>query len=242
MVAISEEAKKSLLKFLAANPKAGLVPAYLFFLEKKFHLKPVLFQKGKMIFQGADEAVRKLESEGGLYHGAEVFIQFGQQSVNQSTKRIYICPFTGKVFGDNTHPNPQDAIYDWVSTCPENTERVGGLRVKRFYVSEDPELIKSYAEKEKPPGKIVKSVFSSRLNNRIFATKQAVIEDFKKHYLKPLTLVDVQSQNKYQIEESFLTFIQNHLSEDKLTNFFEALNSHEEFEDYINEWIGEEEA
>ena len=77
----------------------------------------------------------------------EIKIQVGKPTVNAQTKKVYICPFTGKVFGDNTHPNPQDAIYDWVSRCPENTERVNGLKVKRCYVSEDPEIIQNYIEK-----------------------------------------------------------------------------------------------
>ena len=81
-------------------------------------------------------------------------IKIGQdtRSVNEQTKKIYICPFSGKVFGDNTHPNPQDAIYDWVSTCAENNERVGGLRVKRFFVSEDPEMIQQTKEFAKSRG------------------------------------------------------------------------------------------
>lgn len=72
-------------------------------------------------------------------------------------RKIYICPFTGKVFGDNTHPNPQDAIYDWVSKCPENKERLDGIKVKRFFVSEDPDVIKNYIQKRREP--ISKIVF-----------------------------------------------------------------------------------
>ena len=141
---ISSEQKEELLRFLKKNRTADLVMIYLHFLQEKYKLKPVLFPRDKMIFQSVDDLVRSLESEGKLWRETEITIQFGQQSVNEETKKIYICPFTGKVFGDNTHPNPQDAIYDWVAKCPENKERVGGLPAKRFFVSEDPEVIKNY--------------------------------------------------------------------------------------------------
>ena len=122
-IVINEDDKQVLKQFLNENRPAELVNTYLCFIENKFNLQPVLFPKEKKIFQSADEAVKYLESEGKLWHEAEIKIGFSNLSVNEQTKKIYICPFTGKVFGDNTHPNPQDAIYDWVSKCPENTER-----------------------------------------------------------------------------------------------------------------------
>src|SRR6516165_8147072 len=141
---INEEMRTTLKQFLGENSSAELVNTYLCFIEKKFNLQPVLFPKEKIIFQSSEEAVKEVEKTGKLWHETEIKIGFSNLSVNDQTRKIYICPFTGKVFGDNTHPNPQDAIYDWVSKCPENTERVGGLRVKRFFVSEDPEVIKNY--------------------------------------------------------------------------------------------------
>src|SRR5580700_10461132 len=197
--AISETIKNELLKFLKKNKKADLITTYLFFLEKKFNIDPVLFIRDKMIFQSQDDLVKKLESQGKLWRETEIKIQYGQQSVNEQTKKIYICPFTGKVFGDNTHPNPQDAIYDWVGKCPENKERVGGLKAKRFFVSEDPDVIKNYIVKRKEP--ITKIVFSSVVTGKLFNSKHAVIEDFIKNQLKPLELVEVPNQNRYQIEE-----------------------------------------
>jgi hypothetical protein len=147
---ISEDLKQDLKQFLTENPFAELVSTYLFFVERKFNIQPVLFPRDKTIFQSADDAVKSLEKDGKLWHETEIKISFTHQSVDENTKKVFICPFTGKVFGDNTHPNPQDAIYDWVSKCPENTERVGGLKAKRFFVSEDPEVIKNYLEKFKP--------------------------------------------------------------------------------------------
>lgn len=234
---VSEELKNSLRQYLAENRPAELVATYLFFVETKFNLQPVLFPKDKIIFQSSEDAVRILEKENKLWHEAEIKISFSNQSVNEETKKIYICPFTGKVFGDNTHPNPQDAIYDWVSKCPENTERVGGLKVKRFFVSEDPEVIKSYLEKAKPKAPLTKVVYSSVLSGKLFSTKQAVIDDFKKNYLKPLTLIEVQNQNRFQIEEHFLAFIQNHLVEDKIASFVESLSEIEEFVPYVEMWV-----
>ena len=233
---IGDEIKQSIHQFLEQNQSAELVSTYLHFVEAKWGLKPVLFPKEKMIFQSADDTVKYLEKENKLWHEAEITINFSNQ-INDQTKRIYICPFTGKVFGDNTHPNPQDAIYDWLSKCPENKERIGGLPVKRFFISEDPEIIKNYIAKIKQKDPIRKIVFSSVINGKLFNTKEAVIKDFKNNYLKSLSLVEVQSQNKFQIEEHFLAFIQKHLVEDKIGAFIEALSEHDEFAKVIAQWL-----
>jgi hypothetical protein len=236
-VIINEDDQKVLKQFLNDNRPAELVNTYLCFIENKFNLQPVLFPKEKKIYQSTEDAIKILESLSKLWHEAEIKIGFSNQAVNEQTTKIYICPFSGKVFGNNTHPNPQDAIYDWVSKCPENTERQGGLRVKRFYISEDPEMINSYFAKNKPKEPIKKVVYSSVLSNKLFSTKQAVIDDFKKNYLKRLSLVEVQNQNRYEIEEQFLAFIRKQLAEDKITAFVEALAEIDEFVPYVERWI-----
>jgi hypothetical protein len=234
-LSISTEQKGELLKFLKKNRNADLVTIYLLFVEEKHKLKPVLFPRDKKIYQSVDDLIQKLETEGKLWRETEIMIQFGQQSVNEETKKIYICPFTGKVFGDNTHPNPQDAIYDWVSKCPENKERVGGLPAKRFFVSEDPEVIKNYISARK--SSVKKVVYSSAITGKLFNSKASVIDDFKKNYIKMLTLFEVQNQNRYEIEEGFLAFIQKQLSEEKIAQFVEALSQIPEFGPYLEKWV-----
>lgn len=235
---ISHELKTELLDFLKKNKNADLVMIYLVYVEEKYHIKPILFPREKTIYQSLESLIQHLESQGKLWRETEITIQFGQQSVNEDTKKIYICPFTGKVFGDNTHPNPQDAIYDWVAKCPENKERVGGLPVKRFFVSEDADVIKNYVSERKASMK--KVVYSSAITGKLFNSKQAVIDDFKKNHIKSMTLIEVQNQNRYQIEEHFLTFIQKHLVEDKIAEFVEALSEHSEFEPYLEKWVESE--
>jgi hypothetical protein len=234
-VVISDNLKDEVIKFLNREKGADLISTYLYFLEKKFNIKPVLFAREKTIYQSQEDLIQRLEKEGKLWRETEIKIQVGGQSVNDQTKKIYICPFTGKVFGDNTHPNPQDAIYDWVSKCPENTERAGGLRVKRFFVSEDPEVIKNYIVKRKEP--ITKIVFSSVVTGKLFNSKHAVIEDFTKNQLKTLDLVEVPNQNRYQIEENFLAFIQAQLEESKISLFVEAASKIEELSPYLDRWL-----
>lgn len=235
---ITTEQKNDLLKFLKKNKNTDLITIYLSFMEEKYKLKPVLFPREKTIYQSLDDLVQKLEKQSKLWRETEITIQFGQQSVNEQTKKIYICPFTGKVFGDNTHPNPQDAIYDWVSKCPENKERIGGLPAKRFFVSEDPDVIKNYISERK--ASIKKVVYSSAITGKLFNSKQAVIDDFKKNYIKPLSMIEVQNQNRYQIDESFLHFIQIHLNEEKIASFVEGLSKHPEFEPYLAKWVESE--
>lgn len=236
-IVITENLKEGILSFLKKNRKADLITTYLYFLEKKFNIRPVLFAREKMIYQSQEELIKKLQEQGKLWRETEIKIQFGQQSVNDQTKKIYICPFTGKVFGDNTHPNPQDAIYDWVSKCPENTERVGGLRVKRFFVSEDPEVIKNYIIKRKEP--ITKIVFSSSITGKLFNSKESVIDDFIKNQLKTLDLIEVPNQNRYQIEEHFLNFIQTQLEESRISAFVEAVSNIPEFAPFLESWLEE---
>lgn len=235
--AISEDLRSTLSDFLKGQRKPELVSTFLFFIEHNLNLHPVVYIKEKLIYQDKDLVIDKLEKEGGIWRETEIKIRGEDEGINDQTKKIYICPFTGKVFGDNTHPNPQDAIYDWVSSCPENTERVDGLRVKRFFISEDPEVIRGYAEKEQPKKAITKTVFSSVLSGKLFHSKESVVEDFTKNYLKRLSLVEVQNQNRFQIEETFLNFIQDHLEEEKITEFVEALAEFEEFLPYVEQWV-----
>ncbi len=234
-IVISEKLKNELAEFLKGQRSPELIAAYLFFLEKKFNLRPVVFVRDKIVFASVDEAVLRLEKEGKLWHKTEIKIGFGPPTVNEQTRKIYICPFTGKTFADNTHPNPQDAIYDWVSKSPENTERVGGVKAKRFFVSEDPEVIKNYIQPRKEP--ITKIVFSSTITGKLFNSKEAVVQDFKEHYLKPMTLVEVQNQNRFQMDPGFLELIQAQLQEDKIAAFVEALADYEEFHTYVSEWV-----
>lgn len=240
--AITKDQLTAVRKYVDDTSNPELINTYLRFIEKKNNLQPVLFPRDKTIYRSLEELVAALESEGKLWKETEIKVTFSKESVDENTKKIYICPFTGKVFGDNTHPNPLDAIYDWVSKCPENTERSGGLRVKRFYVSEDPEVIASYRDKTRPSkDPITKIVYTSSLNGKLFNSKDAVIEDFKRHYIKRLSLIEVQNQSQYEIEERFLAFLQEQLAEDKIAEFIEALAEHAEFMPYIESWLQTEE-
>ena len=234
---IDQTLKDLLLNYLKRHKKADLLTAYFFFLEKKHHIQPVLFLRQKTIYQSKSQLLHQLEKEGKLWRETEIIIQVGLPSVNEATKKIYICPFTGKVFGDNTHPNPQDAIYDWVSKCPENKERMNGMRVKRFFVSEDPDIIKTYIKKRRKP--ITKIVFSSGVTGKLYASRQAVIDDFENNQIKSMELVDVPSQNRFKIEERFLSFIQKELDDAKISHFVDALSQYQEFEGHVKRWLEE---
>ncbi|MBM3198004.1 MAG: DUF2709 domain-containing protein [Chlamydiae bacterium] len=238
VLVLTESLKDELSAFLQKNKKADLITTCLFFIEKKYQLHPVLCLRDKTIYQSEENLIKQLESSGRLWRETEIKIQTGPQGVNEQTKKVYICPFTGKVFGDNTHPNPQDAIYDWVSKCPENTERSGGLKVKRFFVSEDPEIIKNYITKKKEP--ITKIVFSSVTTGKLFNSKKAIIEDLIHNQLKPIPLTEVPNQNRFQIEESFLQFIQDQLEESRISAFVEALSDCPEFTSFVEQWLEED--
>lgn len=236
-LAISDGVISEIEQFLKKNRRADLITTYLLYLEKKFHLNPVVFMKEKKIYQSEEALIKHLEAEGKLWRETEIKIQVGKVSVNDETTKIYICPFSGKVFANNTHPNPQDAIYDWVSRCPENTERVDGVRVKRFYVSEDPEVIKNYIKGGKEP--ITKIVYTSMITGKLFNSKQGVIEDLKKNHIRPIHMREVPTQNRFEIQDDFLSFIQTYLEESKISAFVETLSKYEPFEKHIKRWIEE---
>ncbi len=238
-LAVSDSMVSEMENFLKKNRKADLITTYLFFLEKKYRIDPVVFAREKKIYQSKDDLIRILESQGKLWRETEIKIQMGKPSVNDATKKIYICPYTGKVFGDNTHPNPQDAIYEWVSKCPENTDRKDGMRVKKFYISEDPEVIKSYIKEQKAPLK--KIVYTSIITGKLFHSKAGVIEDFCDNQIRPIPMRDVPTQNRFEIQEEFLAFIQNHLEENKISVFVETLSQYEPFVKHVQRWMAEEE-
>ncbi len=232
---ISADLKKKLLKFLKTQKNPELLSAYLFCVEQSLKLNPVVFVKNKIVYQTPEDAVQKLESEGKIWRETEIKIGIGKPTVNEDTKRIYICPFTGKVFADNVYANPLDAIYDWLSKCKENTERQAGVPVKRFLVSDDKAVIRNYMQPVKEP--IVKTVFSSVISGRLFDSREFIIEEFKKNYLKSMTLVEVQNQNRFQLEDSFLILLQGFLLEEKISAFVEALAEDSAFYNYISKWV-----
>ena len=50
-----------------------------------------------------EELIQLLEKQGKLWRETEIKIQIGEPQVNEATKKIYICPFSGKVFGLDGH-------------------------------------------------------------------------------------------------------------------------------------------
>ncbi len=233
--AISEQLRGEFLSYLKHKRKPDLIANYLYFVAERDKLAPVVCPRNKMIFRSQEEAIEILEKTGGLWRETRIHIGRELASVNEQTKKIYICPFSGKVFADNTHPNPQDAIYDWVARCPQNTERKDGLVVKRFFVSEDPEIIKNYIEKAVEP--ITKIVYSSAATGALYHSKDTILKEFKKNYVKPITLEEIQNQNRFEIETHFLQYIQDQLDEKQITEFVETLSQYEEFLPYIQKWL-----
>ncbi|MCH9617195.1 MAG: hypothetical protein SP4CHLAM5_10980 [Chlamydiia bacterium] len=238
-LAISEGIYKDLLDFVKKNRNIDLITTYLSFLEMKHKLSPTVFMKEKKIFLSEDHLVKTLEKENKLSRETTIKIQLGKKSVNSETKKIYICPFSGKVFADNTHPNPQDAIYDWVSRCPENTERKDGIRVKKFYISEDPEIIKNYISPQTK--ELSKTVFSSVVTGKLFNNRKGVVQDLLESHIKHIPMKQVTTQNRFELHDDFLEFLESNLEDAKVSNFVETLSERDEFDKYIAKWVADAE-
>ena len=52
-----------------------------------------------------------------------------------------------------------------------------------------------------------------------------------------MSLVDVANQNKFNLEDHLLNFIQDHMDESKVSSFVEAMNKEEEFAEFVNQWM-----
>lgn len=236
--ALSAEMLRELKFFLKKNKRTDLLSVYLRYVEKLHNIRPVLFPGTKTIYTSIESAIELLQKDGKIWREPEVNITYEKGSVNEKTKKIYICPYSGKAFGDNTHPNPQDAIYEWVARCPQNSERVGGVKAKRFFVSDDPEVIKGYISPSRRS--IVKKVFSSQTNNKLYHSIESLLEEFKKSYLKPISLFEVQNQTRFTIHEDLMILLQTHIREEAVSDFVETLSEYSEFKSFISLWIEEE--
>ena len=89
-LAVSDSIISEMESFLKKNRRADLITTYLFFLEKKHRLDPVVFMREKKIYQSKDDLIQILESAGKLWRETEIKIQIGKPSVNAATQKIYI--------------------------------------------------------------------------------------------------------------------------------------------------------
>jgi hypothetical protein len=239
-LAITPEQKTHLLNFLKKNKNVTPLMGYCAFLEDKYHLKLVICPRENVICQTMADMVEYLESEGKLWRQTECAIQYSRPRVDEDTKQIYICPHCNWAVGDNTK-YPTDAICDHVKKCPKNTEKIGGLPSDRFTISKDPQEIKKHIPERK--SQMQKVVFTSHFDpKKVFISKQAVIDDFKKSYAKPASLNEAASAVLEEkaapvIEEKLKNFINQHIQE--FEAFIQSLSECEEFVPYLKKWENE---
>lgn len=228
---ISPEHRSELLKFLKKNPDADAVAGYCAYVEQKYRIKPVVYSRQKKIYKTLDDLMKHLEAEGKFCRETEITIHYGKQSVNDNTKKIVICPFCSNVIGDNMVQNLSDAAYEHVRKCKDNHELVGGVPSKRFSVSEDSDLIATYMTERKAA---VKKVVYTSATGKLYNSREAVIDDFKKNQMKPVSFYEVVLNPKeYEIEESLAAFRDDQVVEEKIISFLEGLSKHTEFEPYV---------
>lgn len=235
---IEETVEKDIQKYLTEKREVEVLSAYFFFLEKVHTLSPVLSLKDKVIYSTKEHALQTLEEKNALWKEVKVLVKKGNFHVNEYTKKIYICPFSGKVFGDNTHPNPQDAIYHWVANCPENKENDHGMKTKRFYVSEDPKMIKKYLDLK--VNDEVRVVYSSLASRKLFQDREGIRKEYEKKYLSQISLEESYEQEKYQLEAELSELLKRELVEEKVQEFAYALSQRELIYPLIRHWFEED--
>lgn len=236
-LAITTEQKAHLLNFLKKTKNVTPLMGYCAFLEDKHHLKLVICPREKIICQSMADLVAYLEAQGKLWKQTECSIQYSRPLVDHNTKQIYICPHCGWAVGDNTD-YPTDAICTHVKKCPKNHERIGGLPTDRFIISKNPEDIKKHIPEKK--SSVQKVVFTSHFDpKKVFISKQAVIDDFKKSYVKSVSLSEAASavlEEKPEpiIEEKLKAFIDQQIQE--FDAFIQILAEDKNFELYLKKW------
>jgi hypothetical protein len=228
---ISPEHRNELLKFLKKHPSADAVEGYCAHIEQKYKLKPISAPREKVIGKSLDDLITHLEAQGKLWREKEITLQFGQQSVNETTVKIFICPFCHKAIGNNMDAHPADRMYEHVSTCKKNEKLGDGVPVKSFLVSEDIDLIKEHIKERRSS---VKKVVYTSSNGKLFNSKEAVLDDFKKNQIKPMTFFEaVQNPRDFELESRLEKIIHDEVVEEKIYAFLEELSKHADFETYV---------
>lgn len=227
---ISPEHRNELLKFLKKHPNADAVEGYCAHIEQKLKLKPMACPREKVIGKSLDDLIQFLDSQGKISRETEHTFHHGKQTVNVSTVKVYICPFCHIGIGNNMDAFPADRMYDHVSKCSKNTTLGDGVPLKSFSVSEDPEMIAEFiTERKASVKKIVHTVGS-----KVYSSKEAVLEDFKKNQIKPMTFYEVVlNPREFEIEKRLSAVIEEYVNEEKIIAFLETLSKHPEFEPYV---------
>ena len=221
------------------NPSCGT--AYMYYLKNILKISPVVYMPSKTIYESIQHCIEHLSDKNEIYRETSIKICYQASAVNNETTKIYICPYSGKIFGNNTHENPQDAIYDWVSRCPENKDYINGIKSKKFFISEDPKTISQYINKnEKTIEKKVYAPFHNKgiLKDKVYNTISSLEKDIANKCFKSISIQDCDDESRYIISDGLTN---NYLNDDTFTEFYNILSNREEFDYFTHLWSQEEE-
>ena len=206
---------------------------YILILQHVHDIDPVVFLPNKVIFKNSEDAVHKLTTKAHTHNIAietiKILMHRQAAVVNDETTKIYICPYTGKVFGNNTCNYPEDEIYDWVSTYATSNNIGTGTK---FFISSDKELINTYLSSN-PDN--YKTVYKIQGNNQLFLDVVTAEKQLVKS-LVPMDLNSVLNQNKFQIEASFLKVCQHVLQDSYISKIVAVLNQAPTLKQYSHIW------
>jgi hypothetical protein len=233
---LSEDEKLHLLNFLKKTRNVDAVTAYCAYIEEKYRLKLVSFPRGKKMSFSMDSLVQELDSEGKLCVEKEIVRRYGRLVADNLTTKLYLCPFCDWAIGDNVDQFAGDKIVEHVAICSKNNEIEGGLKSKRFLISTDPKEIKKRSEDPKAISK--KMVFTSNFSSKAFSSKKEVVEDFKKNFVRPITLKEVvYADEDVELDEKLLNFKEEHVTGEVIERFLHSLESLDEFKPYLKKWV-----
>lgn len=237
---ITPALKESLMKFSKSHPHSSIEEAFLLVvLEHIADVHPVLYVPEKLIYQNQSVLSKHLdylERSGMLYREAQVIVKKEEDSVNSETTKVFINPFNNAVFGNNCFLHAEDEIVNSVATCPENTERAGGVKAIRYFVSTDPKVIHSYIHATSVP--TVKTMFICNRTKKLFATKEGAKEEALKGQIKELSMLEMGIQKRNSPQSEFLSFLEKAITEEGLANFIAAIQKDKDLLPLLERWGG----
>lgn len=220
------------IKRMCSKKGIDFTEVYLSIVRELYDIDPVYYVQNKTLYKNREDARRHLCEHGNAIETLKIVVHEEAPAVDENTSKIYICPFSGKVFGNNMFSHPEDAIYDWVAKLPNNEISNSGVRKKRFFVSTDRALIVSYLH---PSEKQFKIVYKIQGSGNLFLSQ----EDAELHLINSLgsmSLKNVLNQNKLVLEPSFLSLCQELLEESCIQKVSAILNDIPQLSEFNHIW------
>ena len=77
------------------------------------------------------------------------------------------------------------------------------------------------------------------MTGKLFNSKKGVTKDLLDSHIKHIPMKQVTTQNRFELHDDFLKFLETNLEDSKVSSFVETLSDRDEFTKYIAKWMEE---